>query len=42
MPETFIPQFIYSAAPGGAPTVQANSWFRMYAVGTNAVLNVGN
>lgn len=39
---TFIPQFKYSAAPGGAPTVQANSWFRMYPVGTNTVLSVGN
>ena len=39
---TFIPQFIYSAAPGGAPTIQANSYFRMYPIGTNAVLNVGN
>ena len=27
---TFIPQFKYSAAPGGAPTVRANSFFRMW------------
>lgn len=26
---TFIPQFIYSAAPGGAPTIKAGSWFEM-------------
>lgn len=39
---TFIPQFKFSAAPGGAPSVRANTWFRMYPVGTNTVLNVGN
>lgn len=39
---TFIPQFIYSAAPGGAPTVLANSYFRMSALGSGSVLNVGN
>ena len=39
---TFIPQFQYSAAPGGAPTIRANSYFRMYPTGTNTVLNVGN
>lgn len=39
---TVIPQFIYSAAPGGAPTIQANTWFRLWPVGTNTVLNVGN
>jgi Pectate lyase superfamily protein len=39
---TFIPQFKYSAAPGGAPTVQANTWFRMWPAGTNTALNVGN
>lgn len=32
---TFIPQFIYSAAPGGAPTVKANSYFRLVPVGDN-------
>jgi hypothetical protein len=26
---TFIPQFTYSAAPGGAPTIEAGSWFEM-------------
>lgn len=39
---TFIPQFKYSAAPGGAPTIRANSYFRMYPIGTNTVLSVGN
>ncbi|HEY6861666.1 MAG TPA: hypothetical protein VI358_18015 [Pseudolabrys sp.] len=39
---TFIPNFQYSAAPGGAPTVRANSWFKMTPVGTNTVLSVGN
>lgn len=26
---TLIPQFIYSAAPGGAPTIKAGTWFRL-------------
>ncbi len=39
---TFIPNFQYSAAPGGAPTIRANSWFKMRPVGTNSVLSVGN
>jgi len=39
---TFIPQFKYSAAPGGAPTIRSNTWFRMWPAGTNTVLNVGN
>ncbi len=38
---TFIPQFQYSAAPGGAPTVRANSHFLMYPLGSNAVTEVG-
>lgn len=29
---TFIPQFIYSVAPGGAPTIMAGSYFRMTKV----------
>lgn len=39
---TFVPQFTLSAAPGGAPTIRANSYFRMRPIGTNTVLNVGN
>jgi hypothetical protein len=34
---TVIPQFQFSAAPGGAPTVKLNSFFRMHKIGTNAV-----
>ena len=30
---TLIPQFQYSAAPGGAPTVKANSYFRLDYLG---------
>lgn len=33
---TFIPQFIYSAIPGGAPTVKANSYFKMTPVGNGS------
>jgi hypothetical protein len=39
---TFIPQFKYSAAPGGAPVVAANSYFKIYPVGSNTVTSVGN
>jgi hypothetical protein len=39
---TFIPHVIYSAAPGGAPTMKKNSWFRMRPMGLDTVLNVGN
>jgi hypothetical protein len=39
---TFIPQFQYSAAPGAAPVVAANSYFRLIPVGSNTVTNVGN
>ena len=39
---TFIPQFQFSAAPGGAPTVQANSFFMLSPIGTNTVLNQGS
>lgn len=38
---TFIPQFQYSAAPGGAPTILANSNFRMYIMGTSADTSKG-
>lgn len=33
---TLIPQFQYSAAPGGAPTVKANSYFRLQSISTSA------
>ncbi|MBI5744360.1 MAG: hypothetical protein HY952_07410 [Elusimicrobia bacterium] len=39
---TFIPQFQYSAAPGGTPTILAGSYFKLIPVGGNAVTNVGN
>lgn len=38
---TFIPQFQYSAAPGGAPTVKADSYFRMQKIGSGAVASKG-
>jgi hypothetical protein len=39
---TIIPQFQYSAPPGGAPTVLRNSYFRLIPVGTSSVNSVGN
>lgn len=38
---TFKPQFKYSAAPGGAPTIQKNTWFRMRLIGQDDVLSRG-
>jgi hypothetical protein len=38
---TFIPQFQYSVAPGGAPTVKANSYFHMFPIGDNTVTTRG-
>lgn len=38
---TLIPQFQYSAAPGGAPTVKNNSSFRLWPVGTNTAGSAG-
>lgn len=37
---TFIPQFQYSAAPGGAPTIRALSFFKMRRI--NAAANAAN
>jgi hypothetical protein len=39
---TFTPQIKYDAAPGGAPTILANSYFRLTPVGTASVASVGN
>jgi hypothetical protein len=39
---SFTPQIKYDSAPGGAPTVLANSWFRLTPIGTNSVTAVGN
>jgi len=32
---TFIPQFIYSAAPGGVPTIKTGSYFRLIKKGSS-------
>jgi len=39
---TFTPQIKYDAAPGGAPTILANSYFCLTPVGTASVASVGN
>lgn len=39
---TFTPQIQYSAAPGGAPTVLANSYIRLIPIGTSSVASVGS
>lgn len=38
---TFIPQFQYSAAPGGVPTIGVNTFFEMEEIGWNDVTEVG-
>lgn len=38
---TFIPQFQYSAAPGGTPTIERGTYFRMFPVGDNTVQTAG-
>ena len=35
------PQFQYSAAPGGAPTVLTNSYIKLIPLGTSSVISVG-
>jgi len=39
---TFAPQIQYSTAPGGAPTILANSFFKLTPIGNNTVTTVGN
>lgn len=39
---TLIPQFQYSAAPGGVPTIKRNSAFRIWPLGVDTVTAVGN
>lgn len=39
---TVIPQIQYSAAPGGAPTFKANSYFMLTPIGSDTVASVGN
>jgi hypothetical protein len=38
---TLTPQVQYSAAPGVAPTIRANSFFRLWPIGSNTVATVG-
>lgn len=39
---TIIPQIQYSAAPGGAPTFLAGSYFEAWPIGSNSVVSVGD
>jgi hypothetical protein len=39
---TFTPQIQYSAAPGGAPTILANSYLKLVPVGSSTVSAIGN
>jgi hypothetical protein len=39
---TITPQFLYSAAPGGAPTVLPNSYIKLIPLGTSSMISVGN
>jgi hypothetical protein len=39
---SFTPQIQYSSAPGGAPTILANSFLRLTPLGTSSVQSVGN
>jgi hypothetical protein len=39
---TLTPQIQYSAAPGGAPTVLANSYIKLVPLGTSAVASIGS
>lgn len=38
---TLIPQFQYSAAPGGAPAIAANSFFELFEIGSDTVTAAG-
>lgn len=38
---TLIPQFKYSAAPGGAPTIEVGTYFRLAPIGDNAITSMG-
>lgn len=38
---TLIPEFQYSAAPGGAPTIKRGTFFKMRKLGTSAVTSRG-
>ena len=39
---TFTPQIQYSAAPGGAPTVLANSYIKLMPLGTSGMNQIGS
>jgi hypothetical protein len=39
---TLIPQFIYSSAPGGAPTIKRESYFMLQKLGAGAVASQGS
>lgn len=39
---SFTPQIKYDSAPGGAPTVLANSYFKLVPIGNNSMTAVGN
>lgn len=39
---TLIPQFQYSAAPGGAPTIEDGTYFQLTPIGADSVEEVGN
>ncbi len=39
---TIIPQFKYSAAPGGPPSIYRNTFFNARAIGSNTVATVGS
>jgi hypothetical protein len=39
---TLTPQFQFTAPPGSAPIVQANSFFRLVPVGTSSVTTIGS
>jgi hypothetical protein len=38
---TLIPQFFYTVAPGGAPTIKRNSFFLLRPIGTNVIGSQG-
>jgi hypothetical protein len=38
---TIIPEFQYSAAPGAAPVVRSNSYFRLWPITTNIITKLG-
>jgi hypothetical protein len=38
---TLAPMFKYSSAPGGAPTIKANSYIRLRKIGTDVMSSIG-